>query len=126
MVLIFWLSAQPDLDSGLGTWDLILRKLAHVAAYGILTLLWAWALRPALPRPLPVAAALALAYAISDEYHQSFVEGRSGSAIDVGIDLIGVVIASILLRYDQRFRSVFDGESRDREEEAPRGSREES
>src|SRR3954470_13870906 len=30
MALIFVLSAQPDLSSGLGVWDLILRKLAHM------------------------------------------------------------------------------------------------
>jgi hypothetical protein len=103
MALIFWLSAQPNLDSGLGFWDDVLRKLAHVTAYAALTVLWTWTLRPALARPLPLAAALTLLYAISDEYHQSFVEGRTGSPVDVGIDLIGIVIASILLRYDQRF-----------------------
>jgi hypothetical protein len=126
MAVIFWLSAQPNLDSGLGFWDDVLRKLAHVTAYGGLTLLWTWSLRPVTTRPLPPAAALTLIYAITDEYHQSFVEGRTGSGVDVGIDLIGVLIASILLRYDQRFRSVLDGECRDGEEEASRGSREES
>ena len=40
MGLIFFLSAQPDLSTGLGTWDLILRKLAHMAEYGLLWLLW--------------------------------------------------------------------------------------
>ena len=30
MGLIFFLSAQPDLNSGLGTWDTVLRKIAHV------------------------------------------------------------------------------------------------
>ena len=30
MGLIFFLSAQPDLSSGLGTADTILRKLAHM------------------------------------------------------------------------------------------------
>jgi VanZ like family len=126
MAIIFWLSAQPNLDSGLGLWDDILRKFAHVTAYAVLMVLWTWSLRPVLARPLPIAAALTLIYAITDEYHQSFVEGRTGSGIDVGIDLIGVLIATILLRYDQRFRSVLEGESRDREEEARRGSREES
>jgi VanZ like family len=126
MIVIFWLSAQPNLDSGLGLWDDILRKLAHVTAYAGLTLLWAWSLRPVLDRPLPVAAALTLLYAISDEFHQSFVEGRTGSPIDVGIDLIGVMCASILLRYDRRFRSVPEGGSGDSEEEFPKGSREDS
>ena len=110
MALIFWLSAQPDLDSGLGAIDAILRKFAHVIVYGALTLLWYWALRPATPRALPIAAAIALVYAATDEYHQSFVEGRSGSVRDVAIDLVGIGLASLLLRYDQRVRSVLDGE----------------
>ena len=40
MGLIFFLSAQPDLNSGLGTWDTVLRKLAHMAEFGLLWLLW--------------------------------------------------------------------------------------
>ena len=46
MALIFFLSAQPDLSSGLGVWDLILRKFAHAGAYALLTLLWFRALAP--------------------------------------------------------------------------------
>ena len=110
MGLIFWLSAQPDLDSGLGLIDDILRKLAHVTVYGTLTLLWYWALRPVTPRALLIAAAIAIVYAATDEYHQSFVEGRNGSVRDVAIDLVGITLASLLLRYDQRVRSVLDGE----------------
>ncbi|MBI5103954.1 MAG: hypothetical protein HZB46_03005 [Solirubrobacterales bacterium] len=46
MALIFFLSAQPDLSSGLGSWDLVLRKLAHMTEYGVLFLLWWRALCP--------------------------------------------------------------------------------
>ena len=80
MGLIFLLSAQPELSTDLGLADLILRKAAHIVAFGTLTLLWWWALRPLGPRALPLAASIALAYAISDEYHQTFVEGRVGIA----------------------------------------------
>jgi VanZ family protein len=38
------------------------------------------------------AVALAVAYAGSDEFHQTFVRGRHGSPIDVGIDAIGALI----------------------------------
>lgn len=105
MGLIFFLSAQPDLDSGLGVWDTILRKLAHFGVYGALTLLWVWALRPATARALPLAAAIALAYAATDEYHQSFVAGRTGSPIDVAIDAAGVIaaLAPLRLRRQPRF-----------------------
>ena len=97
MGLIFFLSHQPDLGTGLGGWDLVLRKLAHMAEYGLLWWLW---LR-ALGRP-NVAAAIAIAYPISDEFHQSFVEGRVGSPVDVLIDATGVAIAyAIWARYSQ-------------------------
>src|SRR4051794_15603120 len=88
MALIFFLSAQPDLNSGLGVWDTIGRKLIHAATYGVLFLLW-WR---ALGRTWP-AVAVTLLYAISDEYHQTFVHGRHGSPLDVAIDMAGVPIA---------------------------------
>ena len=90
MGLIFFLSAQPDLSSGLGTWDTVLRKLAHMAEFGLLFLLW----RRALPGlPVTTAAAIAVLYAISDELHQSTIEGRHGTPVDVLIDSAGVAIA---------------------------------
>ena len=90
MALIFFLSAQPDLDSGLGDWDTVLRKLAHMVEYGVLALLWWRALRTRSPAP---AAVVAVAYAITDEFHQSFVAGRHGSPVDVLIDSAGVALA---------------------------------
>ena len=45
MGLIFFLSAPPDLSSGLGAWDVLLRKLAHATVYAALTYLWWRALR---------------------------------------------------------------------------------
>lgn len=90
MAVVFALSAQPDLGTGFGVWDLIGRKLAHMATYGLLWWLW-WR---ALGRRRPAAAAvIAIAYAVSDEYHQSLVEGRVGSPLDVAIDAVGVAFA---------------------------------
>ena len=88
MAVIYYLSAQQSLDSGLGVWDTVLRKGAHMTEFGLLTLLW-WR---ALGRPAP-AAAIAIAYAISDEWHQSFVPTRHGSPVDVLIDTAGVLLA---------------------------------
>ena len=93
MGLIFFFSAQPDLNSGLGVWDTIGRKLIHAATYGVLLILW-WR---ALGRTWR-AVAITLLYAISDEYHQTFVHGRHGSPLDVAIDMAGVVIAIGLIR----------------------------
>ena len=36
--------------------------------------------------------------AVVDEYHQLFVSGRSGSIVDVGIDMIGVVFLMLVIR----------------------------
>ena len=92
MAVIFALSAQPNLNSGLGTWDTILRKGAHMLEYGLLSLLW-WR---ALGRGHRLAAvALALAYAATDEYHQTFVTGRHGSPVDWCIDAVGVAIPQL-------------------------------
>ena len=90
MALIFALSATPDLSSGLGVWDTVLRKLAHITIYGVL---WLTLMRASVWRRPVLAAVIAIAYAISDEIHQSFVEGRHGSPVDVAIDALGVGLA---------------------------------
>ena len=100
MAIIFALSAQPDLSTDLGTVDTILRKLAHMAEYGLLVfLLW---------RPfrglvhertaIALAFAVALAYAASDEWHQSLVDGRHGTPVDVAIDAVGMTVAALIIR----------------------------
>ncbi|CAA9485631.1 MAG: hypothetical protein AVDCRST_MAG30-1068 [uncultured Solirubrobacteraceae bacterium] len=91
MAVIFALSAQPDLNSGLD-FDLPLRKLAHMAEFGLLWVLWWRALGYGDPK---VSIAITLLYAASDEYHQSFVEGRKGSPVDFAIDAAGVGLAGL-------------------------------
>ena len=83
--LIFVLSSIPDLGTGLGGWDLALRKTAHALEYAILGALLVRALR--MNR---LSFALGLAYAVSDEIHQTFVPGRAGSPVDVAIDAVGL------------------------------------
>jgi VanZ family protein len=91
--VIFAFSSIPSLNSGLGTWDFVLRKLAHMTEYAILAVLflratgsYAWAF------------ALAVTYAATDEFHQLFVRGRHGSPLDVGIDAIGALAGLALWR----------------------------
>jgi VanZ family protein len=100
MAVIFFLSAQPDLNSGLGTIDLIGRKIIHMSEYALLCLLWWRALRTVTPprRALAFAFLLAVAYAVSDEIHQLSVQGRHGSPVDVAIDATGAAIAVLLIR----------------------------
>jgi VanZ family protein len=91
--LIFALSSIPHLGTGLGTWDTILRKGAHVTEYAVLGVL----LVRAIGREAP-AFLLGVAYAITDEIHQHFVSGRHASPIDVAIDSTGVLLGILLLR----------------------------
>jgi VanZ family protein len=90
--VIFTLSSIPALDSGLGTWDTVLRKLAHLVEYGVLGALLYRALRRE-----PAAVALGSLYALTDEIHQAFVSGRRGSPLDWLIDTVGVVAGVLLL-----------------------------
>jgi VanZ family protein len=97
MALIFYLSAQSDPGPEVPR---VVRMLAHAGEFGLLTVLWAWALSPAVAirRAALVAAAIAFVYAISDEYHQSFVPGRHGDPLDVAIDSVGIAVAVVMLR----------------------------
>jgi VanZ family protein len=94
--LIFTFSAQENLtfvpDEGL---DFVVRKLGHMAVFGILAvLLWrALAGTTALRRPGAWALALTVVYAVTDELHQALVPGRGPSAQDVAIDAAGALIA---------------------------------
>ena len=84
--LIFALSSIPDLGTGLGGWDLALRKIAHALEYAVLGLLLLRAVRRE-----AAAAVLGIGYAVTDEIHQTFVAGRQGSARDVLVDAVGVL-----------------------------------
>lgn len=92
MAVTFVLSAQPFDGGDLAWWEVLGRKLGHVTGYMLLALAWMWALEPHLRRPILPGAFLALAYACTDEYHQTFVDGRSGSPLDVVIDGLGAAV----------------------------------
>jgi VanZ family protein len=106
MAVIFALSAQPSLDSGLGVVDQVGRKLIHFAVYALLCFLWWRALvRVTSPRRAALLAfVLASGYAITDEVHQTFVEGRNGSPLDWLIDSAGAAV--VALRLGTRERSA--------------------
>jgi VanZ family protein len=89
--LIFGLSSIPDLGTGLGGWDLVLRKIAHAAEYAVLGALVVRATGRS-----GLAFALGVLYAVSDEIHQSLVPGRLGSPLDVAIDAAGVAVGIVL------------------------------
>ena len=90
--VIFAFSSIPSLSTGLGTWDLVLRKLAHGAEFAILgALLYRWL------ASVPLAILAGSVYAATDEIHQTFVAGRAGLVTDWVIDTAAVVIGVGLL-----------------------------
>ncbi len=121
MVLIFIHSAMPaDLSSEESGWILekltallhltadpeilifFVRKAAHFLEYLVLGL----CLGRAVDRPL-YAWLLGTGYAVTDEWHQYFVPGRSCELRDIGIDAIGMlagVLLIVLIRYGKEKR----------------------
>jgi VanZ family protein len=100
MAAIYAFSAMPSDGTDHGVLMLIARKLTHFGEYFALTALWWWALRTQLDarRALLPALAIAIGYAITDEIHQSFVDGRVGTWRDVLIDSAGALSAAWTIR----------------------------
>ena len=91
MGAIFYFSAQQSVGPELPSFT---RVIAHFSEYAILAALWAWALGPAFgARAIWVAAVICALYAVSDEYHQRFVEGRDSDIVDVITDWAGIAFA---------------------------------
>ncbi len=99
MAAIFYLSAQPFDGPDLAWWEVAVRKLGHMGGYAVLTFLWWWALVGRVHRPLALAAVISILYACSDEYHQTFTDNRSGTAVDVGIDAVGIGLACLAISW---------------------------
>ena len=101
-----WLS-QQDVDMIHG----MTRKAGHVTEYFILGLLLFRAFRGESPQAWRLRWALyavigVVFYAVSDEFHQSFVAVRTASLVDVGIDSTGGILSQIavMLRHLHRGR----------------------
>ena len=98
MGAIFILSNQPKGDiPSFGLWDTLVKKTSHFLAYGVLAFL-ALRVTETEKRPFLLAMLLAVLYAISDEFHQTYIPGRHGSPIDVIIDSLGALTALLSLR----------------------------
>ena len=88
MAVIFWLSSARLNFLPPGVLGSFVGNAAHAPIYGLLALLLARA------SGSPVAGlACTVLYGISDEWHQSFVPGRSSSVFDLGTDTVGAIAA---------------------------------
>ncbi len=106
MVVIFVFSAQPKNDiPAFGAWDFLVKKSGHMLEYAVLAWLW----HRALGKRLAWAAwGLAVLYAATDEFHQSFIPGRHAQLTDVGIDALGAAIGLfVALRFGRQLKLAF-------------------
>ena len=88
----------------------LVRKCAHLTEYAIVSAIWFRAWRGRRPGFQwnwgMLGVAVALAVAITDEVHQSFVPSRTGDVRDVLLDLTGALCAQVLLWFVIRYREV--------------------
>lgn len=79
---------------------LLIRKGAHLTVYGLLSVLWSWALHtadsPWRLRDMFKVLIICGLVASLDEYHQSGLDSRTGSPVDVCIDLIGASLMQLI------------------------------
>ena len=75
-----------------------IRKLAHITEYLILGFLMFNLLKQYSVTNIYYAIGLSILYSCTDEFHQLFINGRSGSIRDILIDSIGILIGTYLYK----------------------------
>ena len=93
MGIIFSFSSIPSTKvSGVSIVDFLIKKSAHLTEYAILYIL----LLRATSKNWLASAFILVAFASSDEFHQSFTPGREPTIKDVGFDSIGAFFGGYL------------------------------
>ncbi|MCL6616334.1 MAG: VanZ family protein [Anoxybacillus ayderensis] len=103
-LLAYWpFSSQGE--GGASPLNFLVRKSAHVTAFGILAIL---VFRALLPRRWAYVGAwvFAAVYAATDEWHQSFEPGRTAAVMDVAIDASGALLALVVVWMWRRVRHM--------------------
>lgn len=78
-----------------GTASFIIRKSAHMLSYGLLSVLLYMSIYDndkSINKTSIISFIITFLYACSDEFHQTFVTGRSGEFRDVLVDSTGAII----------------------------------
>jgi VanZ family protein len=103
MLVIFWFSAQPASEMPTFDWaEGIIKKGGHMIGYGFLAVSY-WRAFDFKEEKRWLAWLLALLYAVTDEFHQSFVPGRNPWVGDIVVfDNLGALIALWLVNYFRR------------------------
>ena len=103
MAVIFAFSSRTSQElPNFGSWDHVVKKMGHGLGYGLLALSY-WRGHGFRRGGNWVAWLMALAYSVTDEFHQSFVPGRTPSLLDVFVfDNLGALITVTVFAF---FRS---------------------
>lgn len=87
----------------------VIRKTAHFLEYGILAILLYRAIVPpgvpARPKVLVATILYCALYASADELHQTFERNRTGSGLDVLIDVVGATSGALLIVWRRAVRT---------------------
>ena len=75
-----------------GAYDFSVKKLGHMTGYALLATFYLRGIGKTGWRAFAAAWLMAIAYAATDEFHQSFVAGRGSTIFDVGIDALGALV----------------------------------
>lgn len=111
MLAIFVFSAQPSKNlPHFNNLDYLVKKGAHMLGYGLLAASY-WRALGRGDRRRPLAWLLAVLYAATDEFHQSFVAGRNASVWDVLVfdnlgALAGLWLTQLIRRGNSRCRAL--------------------
>jgi VanZ family protein len=96
-VLATFFNLAPKTIDFLHPW---FRKSLHVICYGILAVLWFRSLMITFPERLRInlilALLLSLGVALVDEGHQFLLTSRTGTLRDVGLDMVGAVLFTLI------------------------------
>lgn len=95
LVIIFAFSSQPTSAVSEIDWrDFIFKKTIHFFEFGILFILFFRALKNSIKLAQVAfwAFVFTVLYAVSDEYHQTLVSGRTGTVRDIVIDSTGAFL----------------------------------
>lgn len=106
--LLLWLFPQIS-EERIAALHFLIRKAAHFTEYAVLGFLAARAFIDSSHRVLSenwitATAILVVAYALLDEFHQSFVSARTASIFDSLIDIAGGLFALICFAYFKRYQ----------------------
>lgn len=100
MLVIFSFSSRPTVSfTGSATASFFIYKSFHLAEYALLFILLLYAIKD-----IKYSILIAYLYGMSDEFHQTFISGRTGCIRDTLIDLIGITIGVIFVIIIKRFK----------------------